>query len=147
MQLFYKFFITLFWFSTVIIYPMLISMYVTLPLFIGFSGLMLILGIEEDRPYYTILSLFYMLNLEINLSLPLLLIPISVMVFYAFIKNRLSFLKMCNICIYVVTVAMINLIYFMLLGFYDFFTSHSSINYDSILLFSIIYDIIAVVLI
>ena len=139
--------IFLFWLITVIVYPMLISIYVTMPLFIGFAGLMLVTSIEKDRYWHIILVLLYMINLEINLSLPLFLIPISVVIFILLIKPRLSFLKLCPMCIKVVTVVAINIIYFILLYGYDFAHGQSSVNYDSFLLFSLIYDIIAAVLI
>jgi hypothetical protein len=139
--------IFIFWLLTVIVYPMLISIYVTLPLFIGFAGLMLVLGIEKDRYWQIALVIIYMINLEINLSLPLLLIPISVVLFMFLVKPRLSFLKMCPVCIRIVTVIMINVIYFILLYGIDFATNQNSVRYDSFLLFSLVYDIIAAVLI
>lgn len=143
----YKSIILLFWIALVIIYPMLISIYVTLPLFVGFAGLMLILGIDEENYAYIILSLIYMINLEINLSLPILLLPISTLLFFYYIKDKLVFLKLCKVCVYIITVILINGIYFFLLASYDFLTGYSSINYDSFIIFSIIYDIIAAVLI
>ncbi len=139
--------IFLLWIAVVTIYPMLISIYVTMPLFIGFAGLMFIDGIDEDNYWKVIFSLVYIINLEVNLSLPLLLVVISIIIFYFFIKSRLSFLKLCSICINVVTVLSINVIYFALLYGYDFLNNENSVNYDSLLLFSILYDIIAAVLI
>jgi len=137
----------LFWALTIIVYPMLISMYVTLPLFVGFAGLMMVIGIEEERRAYTLFALIYMLNLEINLSLPMFIMPISVMVFYIFIKDKLAIIKLCKICVRVVSVILINAIYFFILANYDFITDQSSVNYDSLLLSSVLFDIIAVVLI
>jgi len=141
------FLIFIFWLTTVIVYPMLVSIYVTMPLFIGFAGLMLILGIDEGRIWQIILSILYMINLEINLSLPLFLIPTSVAIYMLFFKNKLSLLKLCPICIRIATVIFINIIYFFLLYSYDFVQSQNSVNYDSFLLFTFIYDIIAAVLI
>ena len=143
----YKSLVVLFWIAIVIIYPMLISIYVTLPLFVGFVGLMLVIGVDEEKYLYIILSLIYMLNLEINLSLPILLLPISVFIFYIYFKDRLDFLKLCRVCVYIATVVLINLIYFFLLFIFDSITGQSSVNYDSFLLFSVVYDIIAAVLI
>jgi hypothetical protein len=139
--------IFLLWIAVVTIYPMLISIYVTMPLFIGFAGLMFIDGIDEDNYWKVIFSLVYIINLEVNLSLPLLLVVISIIIFYFFIKSRLLFLKLCSICINVVTVLSINVIYFALLYGYDFLNNENSVNYDSLLLFSILYDTIAAVLI
>ena len=147
MEKVYKGGVILFWLAVVIIYPMLISIYVNLPLFVGFAGLILVLGLEEENFTYIIFSFLYMLNLEINLSLPLLLLPISTMLFYYFVKEKLDILKLCRICIYITTVILIDFIYFFLLAGYDFITEQSSVNYDIALLFSFIYDIIAAVLI
>jgi len=139
--------VLIFWLLTVIFYPMLVSMYVTLPLFVGFAGLMFIIGIDEDRYLYILFSLIYMFNMELNLSLPLLLMTISTIIFYIFIKPKLQFIKICKRCVYIVTVLSINLIYFLLLSGYDFINSQSSINYDSLIIYSLVYDVIAAVLI
>ncbi len=142
-----NFTVILFWISVILIYPMMISIYVTLPLFIGFSGLMLVIGIDDDKYVYSLFSLIYMFNLELNLSLPLLLAPISVVIFYILIKNRLHFLKLCKKCVYIATIIFINLIYFILLAGYDFINSQDSINYNSLIVYSLIYDIILSVII
>jgi len=143
----YNLLIFTFWLLVVIIYPAIISMYVTLPLFIGFSGLMFVLGIEKEKPIYIFLSFLYMLSLEINLSLPILLIAIASLIYYLFILDKLTILKHCRKCIYIITVISINLIYFILLNGYDFVTSQNSIDYNYIILYSIIFDIISAVLI
>ncbi len=133
--------------ALVVFYPMLISIYVTLPLFVGFSGLVLVLGLEKERYDYIVYALLYMFSLELNLSLPLILMPISTLIFYFFIKHKLAYIKLCKKCVYVATVLLINFIYFVLLGGYDFITDQSSVNYDHLLIFSFIYDIIAAVVV
>ena len=139
--------IFLFWIIVVIVYPALISIYVTMPLFVGFSGLMFIKGLDENNYYYEIFAFIYMLMLEVNLSLPLLLLPISTLIFYVFIKKHLNFLKLCPKCIAILTVIFINLIYFFLLLIIDIITSQNSINFDYLILLSIIFDIFAAVFI
>ncbi len=147
MEKVYKVSIFIFWILVVVIYPMLISIYVTLPLFVGFAGLMMVIGLDEDRYPYLIFPFLYMLNLEINLSLPIFLMPISVVIFYRYIKHKLAFLKLCSLCVSIATVILIDIIYFFLLASYDFLLQQSSVSYDSLLLFSVVYDIIAAVLI
>jgi hypothetical protein len=137
----------IFWIGVVIIYPALISIYVTLPLFVGFSGLMLIKGIDEDNFLFAVFSFVYMLMLEVNLSLPLLLLPVSSLIFYVFVRKHLNFLKLCPKCISILTVIFINIIYFFLLSILDISTSQNSINFDYLILLSIIFDIFAAVLI
>lgn len=136
----------LFWSVIVITYPMILSIYVTLPLFIGFAGLMFILGLQSHNNFYMLFSFIYMLNLEINLSLPLFLLPIAAVLFHIFFSKKLLFLKVCKVCIYIITVISINIIYFLLLAGYDFVEFQDSINYDNLILFSMLYDIIAAVL-
>ncbi len=136
----------IFWLTIILLYPMLISIYVTLPLFIGFAGLMFIIGIERDKVIYILFATVYMLNLEINLSLPLFLLLISTTLFYIFLNNKLHILKLCRGCVNVLTVISINLIYFFILTLYDIVTQQHSINFDGLIVISIIYDIIAAVL-
>lgn len=138
--------IVLFWLAVIMLYPMLISIYVVLPLFIGFAGLMFIIGLEKEKFLYTLFSAAYMINLEINLSLPLFLLLISTMIFYLFFSKKLLFIKLCRVCVYIVTVVAINMIYLLILGAYDTITQQHSINYDGLILVSVVYDIIAAVL-
>ena len=59
-------------------YPMLISIYVFLPLLIGAMGYMLVQGLEREKPSFILLAIIYMVNLEVNLSLPIFLIYLSI---------------------------------------------------------------------
>jgi hypothetical protein len=131
----------------VIVYPTLISIYVKLPLFIGFAGLIFVKGLEEDKSFYTVVALIYMFALEINLSLPLMLIPVSAVIFFIYIKRRLLIFKHCKKCIQSLTVISINIIYFLLIVVYDFFMSESNIDFNITILFSILFDILAAVVI
>jgi len=137
----------IFWLIVVLLYPMLVSIYVVLPLFIGFAGLMFIYGVEKERYLYVVFAIIYMLNLEINLSLPLFMMLIAATVFYIFLKHKLQFLKLCPLCISILTVISINFIYFLFLIIYDVITHQHSINFDGLIAISIIYDVIATVLI
>ncbi len=142
-----KFAILFFWFIIVIIYPSLISIYVTIPLFIGFSGLSFITGLEKNQKSFIFLSLLYMIFLEINLSLPFMLLPISTLIFYLFLYKKLDIIKKCTLCIRIITVISINFIYFILLSINDLLTNQSSITFNKHLLLSIITDIIAAVVV
>jgi len=135
------------WAATIIIYPALISIYVSLPLFIGFSGLMFIIGLEKKKSSIWLLALSYMFILEINLSLPIGLIAIASLVCYIYIVSKLAILKHCPKCIQIIGVVSINLIYFFMLSFIDLITSQSSIDYNVSILYTVLFDIIAVVLI
>lgn len=128
------------------IYPMFISMYVFLPLFIGTAGYMLVMGYETDKLWFVYMAIFYMLNIEINLSLPILLILIASLLFYRFIYFRLLYLRNCPLCKPILSVLFINFIYFGMLLTYDFIFETQSIVLDTILLYSLIVDMLIVVL-
>ncbi len=133
--------------SFVVMYPMMVSIYVELPLFIGYAGYIFILGLEGRGARYIVLALLYLVNLEINLSLPILVILLAVLVFYQFFYHKLDMLKRCEVCIAVITVAAVDLIYLILIVGYDFIFETNSITINSLLYFSLIMDILVAVLI
>ena len=144
-----KLFFLLFWVTViffVVLYPMLISIYVTLPLFIGFSGYMFLRGLDGEGIRFIILPLLYMLNLEINLSLPLLMVLLAVLIYYLSIYPLMQYIKRCPVCIAAISVFLINLIYFILLLLYDFIFDTTSIGIDSLLYYSLVIDLIAAVI-
>jgi hypothetical protein len=142
--------IAMFWVLSilfVIFYPMLISIYVFLPLSIGFTGYLLIIGIEDNsKRKYVIFSLIYMLNLEINLSLPLFLMTANVLFFYITIYPTLDILKQCKICVALLSVIFIDLLYFIMIVGYDFIFDEVSIVVDQLLLDTLIVDMVMVFL-
>jgi len=132
--------------SFVIFYPMLISIYVFLPLMVGLMGYVLILGIDRSRMSYVLVSLVYLVNLEVNLSLPLFLSVLTVILFYITIYPHLHILKKCKICIPLLSVIFIDLMYFIMLLGYDMIFGESSIVIDQLLFYSLIADMLMVFL-
>ena len=144
---FWNFLFFLIWLGVALFYPAIISIYGKLPLFIGFAGLIFIKGIQKENSLYILFSLIYIFSLEINLSLPLFLIMLSSLFYYYFFLDKLRILYHCNLCINIITVVSINLIYLFLLTIFDIITSQSSISYDSFIVSTIIFDILAVVIV
>lgn len=130
----------------IVFYPMLISIYVFLPLLIGFMGYVFILGIEKPRLIYVFIALVYLINLDINLFLPLFLSVLSIILFYIMIYPNLHVFKKCKICIPLLSVILIDLLYFAMLLGYDFIFDESSIVVDQLLLYSLIVDMLLVFL-
>ncbi len=130
----------------IIVYPILISVYVTLPLFIGFAGYLFLLGLEGKGIRYLLFPTLYLLNLEINLFLPMLLSILSVLIYYLLAYPHILILKRCKVCIAVISVLGIDVIYLMLLLAYDFIFSSSSVGVNPLLFYSLVFDIIAAVL-
>lgn len=126
----------------VIIYPMLISIYVFLPLFIGIMGYLLILGIHRGRKDYILFSVIYFINLEINLSLPFFLTLITALIVYILFFHTLLLIRKCKICASLVTVLLLDFFYLGAILAYDFIFQSSTIVLDNILLYSLVIDLL-----
>jgi len=128
------------------LYPMLISIYVFLPLFIGAMSFLLIEGVDRSKPLYSLLAILYMTNLEVNLSLPLFLIVITTLLFYVILYPYLKHFRKCKICRPLLSVILLDLIYLGTLLSYDFIFQTQTIMLDTILLYSLIVDMLIVVI-
>jgi len=130
----------------VLFYPMLISIYVFLPLLIGVMGYILMRGIEENRLSFILIPLLYFMNLEVNLSLPYFLTVISALLVYVLAFRHLAHFRKCSVCQALISVILMDLVYLGLLLSYDFIFSTSSIVVDNIILYSLVVDLLVVVL-
>lgn len=129
----------------IIFYPMLISIYVFLPLFIGTMGYLLMKGISENRISYVLLALLYFTNLEVNLSLPFFLTTITSLIVYVFFYHHLNYFRKCVVCRPILSVLLIDGLYLLSLLAYDFVFQTQTIVLDNILLYSLIVDLLVVV--
>jgi hypothetical protein len=125
---------------------MLISIYVFLPLFIGFMGYLLILGIDREKFSYILISLLYLINLDINLSLPFFLVTIAILTVYVFLYPHFTHFKTCKVCTPILTVLMIDLVYLGFLLVYDFIFQTENIVLDDILLYPLVVDLLVAVI-
>lgn len=130
----------------ILLYPMLISIYVFLPLLIGAMGYLLVYGLDKGKISFVLLAIIYMLNVEINLSLPLFLILISTLLFYVLVYPYLKYFRKCQVCRPLLSVLFLDIIYLMCLFSYDFIFQTKSIVLDEILLYSLIVDMLVVVI-
>jgi len=127
-------------------YPMLISIYVFLPLFIGAMSYMFVLGLDKEKTAYSLISIFFMMNMEVNLSLPTFLIIISALLFYVLIYPSLMYFRKCKVCRPILSVLLLDLMYLSMLFSYDFIFETQSVVLDSILLYSLVVDMLIVVI-
>ncbi len=130
----------------ILFYPMLISIYVFLPLFIGAMSYTLLEGLENKNPLYIFIAIIYLINLEINLSLPLFLSLITALLFYITLYPSLLHFRRCKVCKPLLSVLILDLFYFAILFAFDFIFQIDSVTLDSILLYSFIIDLLVVVL-
>ncbi len=129
-----------------VFYPMMISIYVFLPLFIGVAGYILILGIEQKRVSFIVIPLLYLINMDVNLSLPFFIISIAIMIVYLFFYPYFSQLRRCRFCVPLLTVFMVDIVYLGLLLGYDFVFNTESIVLDDILLYPLVVDLLVAVI-
>lgn len=130
----------------VFIYPMLISMHVFLPLMIGVVTYFFIKGLESQNRFLIGITLFYMMNLEVNLSLPVFLIFVVAMLFYFIIYPLLTHFRECKICKPVISVVVVDGLYLSFLLLYDFiFQTKSIVLDDMFLIYSLVVDLLLAV--
>lgn len=130
------------------IYPVFVSIYNFFPIFFGLCSYLLILAIKRQNIPMMAICAIYSLSLEINFSMPIFNIIISVLIFYAFIYNRLRLWTTCEHCIAIISVISMYFIYFLTVFVDDkiFSTVNHSINFDWLLVFNIFIDIFLVVM-
>jgi hypothetical protein len=107
---------------------------------------MILRGLNGEGWRFLLLPLLYLANLEINLSLPLFLSFAAVLVYYLFFYPSVLFLKRCPLCIAILSVIFIDLIYLGLIMSYDFIFASGSIEINLLLLYSLVMDILAAVI-
>ena len=131
----------------IIFYPMLVSIYVFFPLLVGIMGYLFMRGIELNKISYILVAAVYFTNLEANLALPFFLAIASSLLVYVIFHKYLKHFRRCKLCGPVLSVILIDIVYLGVLLSYDFVFQTSSVVLDNILLYSLVVDILVVVLI
>ena len=137
------FFLILFF---ILFYPMLISIYVFLPLCIGAMSYILLQGLEKKKPTYILIAIIFLLNLEINLSLPLFLSIITAFIFYVTLYPSLLHFRRCKLCKALLSIFILDFLYLAALFSFDFIFHLNSVTLDGILLYSLVVDLLVVAL-
>jgi len=128
------------------VYPMMLSIYLFLPLFIGVAGYMLLVGLEDNRIGYILAAMLYLVNLDVNLSLPFWLIFFAVFPVYWFVFPVLKALQRCPQCKAFISILLIDMLFLLTVKGYDFVMQTDTVAVDSILFFTLIVDLIVAVL-
>ena len=137
LNIFQKILLTLF----VLFYPFLVSMYPMLPPLIGLVGYIIIYNLDKN-PIYALSGFFYLLNLELNSSLPLFLTTFIIIMIYIFLYSGLKLLIRCHVCLLFALMILIDFSYYMGLFLYDFVFNTSSVLGDVLLVYYIVIDIL-----
>ena len=125
----------------ILFYPFLVSMYPMLPPFIGLVGYIIIYNLDKN-PIYALSGFFYLLNLELNSSLPLFLSAFMIMMIYIFLYSSLKLLIRCRVCLLFALMILIDFSYYVGLFLYDFVFNTSSVVGDILLVYYIVIDIL-----
>ena len=125
----------------VLFYPLLKSMYPILPPLIGLAGYIFIINVGYKN-FYSISALFYLLNLDLNLTLPLLLSISMISLILVFLYEPLQRLVRCKVCLLFALMAIIDFVYYMSIFVYDFIFNTSTVIGDMLLVYYIIIDIL-----
>jgi len=124
----------------VLFYPFLVSMYPILPPLIGLAGYIIIYNLDKNT-IYTFSGFIYLMNLELNSSLPLLLSSFIIMMIYIFIYSKLKLLIRCHVCLLFALMILIDFLYYIGLFLYDILFNTSSVLGDMLLIYYIVVDI------
>ncbi len=130
-----------------LVYPILISVHNFLPFFFGTAGYALVVGIHKRNTPLISISTLYLVNLEINLSLPLFCSIIAVLIFAMFVLPKLKALTNCKECVFIASIVLLYVIYYMVLVIDDFIfsTANHNIDFSWLLLYSFFIDVLLMV--
>jgi len=129
----------------VVAYPILVSIYTMLPPFIGLVGYIIITNIDKNR-VYALSGMLYLVNLDLNLTLPMLLSIFVIVMIYVLLYKNLKLLIRCRVCLLFILITMVDLFYYMSLFLYDFMFNTSTVIGDMLLVYYIVVDIFVGVL-
>lgn len=121
-------------------YPILVSIYTMLPPLIGLVGYIIITNIDKNR-VYALSGMLYLINLDLNSTLPMLLSIFIISMVYMLLYPNLKLLIRCRVCLLFVLIAMIDFFYYISLFIYDFLFNSSTIIGDMLLGYYIVVDI------
>ncbi|HIO95203.1 MAG TPA: hypothetical protein EYG67_00090 [Campylobacterales bacterium] len=127
--------------SIVIFYPMLVSIYTILPPLIGIAGLVIITNIDRNK-VYALAGMLYLINLDLNLTLPSLLSLFSAIIIYALVYPTTKLMIRCKKCLALFLIILMNAIFYTSLFLYDIIFSSKTIVADSMLILYILLDIL-----
>jgi len=127
--------------SFVLFYPFLVSIYTMLPPLIGLVGYIIISNLDKNI-LYAWGGFFYLVNLELNSSLPLLLSFFIIIVVYALFYSNLKLLIRCRVCLLFALMVIIDSSYYLGLFLYDIIFNTSSVIGDMLLIYYIVVDIL-----
>jgi len=122
-------------------YPMLVSIYPLLPPLIGIAGLVIIYNTDKNI-VYPLSGMLYLVNLDLNLTLPFLLSIFSAIFIKIFIYSPAKLMIRCRVCLNLFIILLVDAFYYIGLFLYDIVLDSKTIIADPILTYYILSDFI-----
>jgi hypothetical protein len=112
-----------------------------LPPLIGLAGYIIITNVDRNK-IYALSGMIYLINLDLNLTLPMLLSVFVVIMIYIFLYSMLKLLIRCRVCLLFTLMVLIDLSYYLILFLYDAMFNTSTVISDMLLVYYIVVDIL-----
>ena len=111
-----------------------------LPPLIGLAGYIVIINLDKNK-VYALSGMAYLVNLDLNLTLPMLLSTFITILIYVLFYYKLKLLIRCRVCLIFVLIVLIDFLYYVSLFLYDVMFNTSTVIGDILLVYYIFIDI------
>jgi len=134
----------LFMWSFVLLYPTIASIYAFSPPLLGIVAFILIDALEKSDYEYTLMALVYMLNIDVNFSMPMFLSIFSMLLIYTIVYPKLNVFYHCKMCVAAIVVTIFNLLYMEMILLYSYIFKENILDMDALLIAYFIFDLMMV---
>jgi len=131
----------------VIFYPMIFTLYNFSPPLLGIASYILLDAFERRDNMFISIAIVYMLNIDINFSMPMFLGVLTTLFIYIVIYPKLLIINHCKICVASIIVILFNLLYLELTLLYGYIFQIDIIGIDTVLFVYLIFDFVMVLFI
>lgn len=134
----------LFIWTFVLLYPTIASIYAFSPPLLGIAAFIFIDAMEKEDYEYMLITLVYMLNIDVNFSMPMFLSIFSMLLIYTLIYPRLNVFSHCKMCVAAIIVVIFNLLYMEMILLYSYVFKEFILDMDAVLIAYFLFDLMMV---
>jgi len=137
----------LFIWSFVLLYPTIASIYAFSPPLLGIASFILIEALEKKDIEHIFMVLVYLLNIDVNFSMPLFLSLLATLLIYTLVYPRLNVFLHCKICVAGLIVVIFNLLYLEMVLIYSYVFKELILEIDALLVAYFVFDLMMVLIV
>jgi len=130
--------------SFILLYPVIASIYAFSPPLLGIAAFILIDALEKEDYEHILMALIYMLNIDVNFSMPMFLSIFSMLLIYTIVYPKLTPIHKCRICVGVIVVIVFNLLYLEMVLLYSYIFKEEIFEMGALLIAYFIFDLMMV---